>query len=305
MASEHGTLAPAPDIGQVASPPFAILPDPASIFRHRSQRFAALADGHQLSPYLEFLAALSGIQHTIQAGLGQPDLPAPAILAQAYEYGMPPISVGNFKPEGMAGETLECLIQALWGLSLPEQTRAALDRLAKAGTAAREAMMLAVLLGSVEEEALAEHVLVAASLQVHFSRLAAKLNADQLKPVADAACPSCGGAPMSSAVVGWPGAQGSRFCQCSLCATQWNVVRIKCLNCGTDKGIAYYGVEGGIEEVKAESCESCGSYVKIFHMHKAPHLDPLADDVASLGLDIMMRDKGWKRCGANPFLLGY
>jgi FdhE protein len=34
-------------------------------------------------------------------------------------------------------------------------------------------------------------------------------------------------------------------------------------------------------------------------------LEPLADDVASLGLDMLVIQDGWKRGGLNPFLLGY
>jgi FdhE protein len=34
-------------------------------------------------------------------------------------------------------------------------------------------------------------------------------------------------------------------------------------------------------------------------------LEPMADDVASLGLDMLLAEEGWKRGGHNPFLLGY
>ena len=34
-------------------------------------------------------------------------------------------------------------------------------------------------------------------------------------------------------------------------------------------------------------------------------LDPVADDVASLGLDLLLRKEGFHRGSANPFLLGY
>jgi FdhE protein len=31
----------------------------------------------------------------------------------------------------------------------------------------------------------------------------------------------------------------------------------------------------------------------------------VADDVASLGLDLLLRDSPYRRAGYNPFLLGY
>jgi FdhE protein len=57
--------------------------------------------------------------------------------------------------------------------------------------------------------------------------------------------------------------------------------------------------------VKAETCGSCRGYVKILHQHKDPALDPVADDVASLGLDVLLRETGYRRGAVNPFLLGY
>ena len=74
-------------IGEVASPPFARLPDPAVLFAERAQRFRALARDHELRPYLLFLADLCAIQHAIQDGLPEAELPAADALARAREYG--------------------------------------------------------------------------------------------------------------------------------------------------------------------------------------------------------------------------
>jgi FdhE protein len=106
-------------------------------------------------------------------------------------------------------------------------------------------------------------------------------------------------------VVGWPKAHNTRFCTCSLCGTMWNVVRVKCVLCSTTAGIGYHTVEGKSDGVKAESCDSCRAYVKILYQVNEPALDPLADDVATLGLDMLMAEDGWRRGGHNPFLLGY
>ena len=97
----------------------------------------------------------------------------------------------------------------------------------------------------------------------------------------------------------------ARFCACSLCGTLWNYVRIKCTLCGSTKGIGYQEIEGGPGTVKAETCDSCGCYVKILHQHKDPALDPVADDVATLGLDLLVREGGYRRGSFNPFLIGY
>ena len=36
-----------------------------------------------------------------------------------------------------------------------------------------------------------------------------------------------------------------------------------------------------------------------------PKLEPIADDVASLSLDLLVREAGFRRGGVNPYLLGY
>src|SRR5262249_59552853 len=115
----------------------------------------------------------------------------------------------------------------------------------------------------------------------------ARLDADRLVPVGDGACPVCGGPPVSSMVVGWNNAHGTRFCACGLCGTLWNYVRIKCVVCGDNGKITYQEIEGSDGNVKAETCGACHCYVKILQQHKDPDLDPVADDVATLGLDIL------------------
>jgi FdhE protein len=165
--------------------------------------------------------------------------------------------------------------------------------------------MLAVLLDDVPETEIAAHVLAAAAVQVHFTRMAARLEADKLVHVADGACPVCGGMPVASMIVGWTNAANTRFCCCSVCSTLWHAVRTKCLLCGEDKGVAYHAIEGGRETVKGETCESCGGYLKLMQQIKEPDIEPFADDVATLALDMVLEREGWRRGSANPFLLGY
>jgi FdhE protein len=147
--------------------------------------------------------------------------------------------------------------------------------------------------------------LVAAALQVHFAGLAATLDGKALRPVADGVCPACGGAPVASLVVNWPNADGTRYCACALCATCWNYVRAKCTLCGSTKSISFREIEGGKGTVKAEVCGECQGYVKVLYQQTHPGLDPVADDVATLGLDMLLREQGFRRGAVNPFLTGY
>jgi FdhE protein len=292
-------------IGEIAAPPFVRLPDPLTLFATRSLRFRMLAEGHQLGPYLLFLAALSECQHRIQKDLPEPDLPAADARERAREHAMPPLDRNRFTADAALDATLDRLLPLAATIDMPDTAREALDRVRGADAAARDAMVRAVLADAIPVETLADHVYVAAALQVHFARLAARLGADALVPVGNGACPACGGAPVTSAIVGWQGAHGTRFCTCSLCATQWHVVRIKCVLCDSTAGIAYEELDGGPDTVKAETCESCRGYVKILHQHKNPQLEPVADDIATLGLDLLLRENGYRRGAVNPFLLGY
>ena len=219
---------------------------------------------------------------------------------------MPPLDRGHFTADAAVDATLDRLFALAAEIEMPDSARAALDRVRARRTLRRATRWCAAVLAeAIPVETLAEHVYVAAALQVHFARLAARLDPKALVPVGDGACPACGGPPVASAIVGWQGAHGARFCVCSLCATLWNVVRIKCVLCGSTKGIAYQELEGGAGNVKAETCENCHGYVKILYQHKDPALDPVADDVASLGLDLLLREGGYRRGAVNPFLLGY
>ncbi|MDP1907055.1 MAG: formate dehydrogenase accessory protein FdhE [Hyphomicrobium sp.] len=304
--SKAGAVAPDPTmIGNVVEPPFARLPDPATLFSARAQRFETLAQGHQLEPYLRFLGHLCDCQHHVQDRLPDVDMPTAAALAQAREHAMPALDRGHFTTDAACDATLERLFTLAADIEMPDTARAALTRVRAADAAARDEMVRSVLADSIPVETMAEHVYVAAALQVHFARMASRLDAKALVPVGDGACPSCGGAPVASAVVGWQGAHGARFCTCSLCATQWHVVRIKCVLCSSTEGIAYQELEGGNSNVKAETCEKCHGYVKILHQQKDAGLEPVADDVASLGLDLLLRESGYRRGAVNPFLLGY
>lgn len=292
-------------IGDIAAPPFVRLPDPLAVFARRAERFRAVASNRELGPYLVFLADLSHCQHRIQHDLPEPDLPSGDVRERARRHGMPALDRSRFTADAALDATLDRLFAAAEGIDMPETARTALIRARGADDAMRYGMIHAVLADSIPIETLADHVFVAAALQVHFARMAARLDPAALVPVGDGSCPSCGGAPVASSIVEWKGVHGARFCTCSLCATQWHVVRIKCVLCGSTKGIAYQEFDGGPGTIKAESCEECRGYVKIMHQHRDPALDPVADDVASLGLDLLLREKGYRRGAVNPFLLGY
>jgi FdhE protein len=292
-------------IGEVARPPFACLPDPGRLFHGRAVRFAALSAGHPLAAYLQFLAGIADAQHRVQEGLPTPDLLADGAPERARAFATPPLDRDRVVADPAWAPTLDALCARVAAVDMPQTARAVLGRIMRADAATRERMVRAVLFNSIPIEAVAEHVYVAAALQVHFARLATRLDASRLVPAGEGVCPACGGPPVSTLVVGWRGAQATRFCACALCGTLWNYVRIKCALCGSTQGISYQEIDGGAPSVKAETCDSCRSYVKILHQNEDPALEPVADDVATLGLDLLLREAGYRRGGVNFFLHGH
>lgn len=292
-------------IGEQANPPEAVRPDPAKLFSRRAERLRKLAADHQLAPYLGFVADVMQAQQRANDSLPAPVLPPTEDLDRAFEFGMAPIARARIAIDGLVFAALDSLLEETRHVSMPDVAAAARDGVIAADESERRAMIANVLADSLPVEEVAEHVFVAAALQVHFARLAALLPEDKIKPVADSACPACGGPPAASIVVDWAQSQSARFCACATCATTWHVVRVKCVACSSTKGIHYLHVEGTADTIKAECCDECRSYLKILYAVKNPELDPIADDLASAGLDLMVRDKGFSRAGFNVFLAGF
>ena len=226
-----------------------------TIRRARNKQTAPLADGPALRAYLLFLADLSDIQHRVQDGLPDVELPSADALVRSRQHRMPPLDRACFTPDAATDIVWQRLTAMADAVAMPDAARVALQRVKSAADADQAAMMNAVLSNAIPVETLAEHVFVAAALQVHFARLAARLDADALVPVGDGVCPACGGPLVSSMIVGWSGAQSARFCACSLCGTLWNYPRVRCTLCGATKGIAYQEIADGPATVKAETCE--------------------------------------------------
>ncbi len=291
-------------IGGVVTPPFARLPDPAALFARRALRLRAYAEHGELGPYLAFLAGVAEAQAAILPGLPPVAPPEAESLARARAAAMPPLDRATLLPDAALDATFAALFDAAAALPQPGEARSALGRVA-ADRALREACARTVLAAEQPEAGLAEHAYAAAGLQVHLARRAATLEEAALVPVGTGACPACGGPPVSSTVVGWQGADGARYCTCALCATMWNVVRVKCTLCDSTKGITYMGVEGGTDTVKAETCDACHRYVKILQGQKDMLVDAVADDVGSLGLDMLMQGTAYRRGAYDPFLMGY
>lgn len=289
-------------IGEISAPPFVQLPDPGVLFAERAARLRLLGSVSPLKPYLEFIADLSEAQSDIAAGLGP--VTVPHGNERGREFGMPSIDRADAISEAALDIIFDRLFERARMIAKPQDAADALERVANSDADERRRMIEAIFAGLLPPEAIAEHIYIWAGLQLHFTRLASTLDPKSVKPVADGVCPTCGSMPSSSMVVGWHGAHGARFCSCSVCNTLWHYVRIKCVCCGSTKGIGYKEVEDGGGIIKAETCDECQSWVKIIYQQLSTDADPIADDVANLGLDMLMRETSYRRGGFSPLLAG-
>jgi FdhE protein len=291
-------------IGEVSEPPFAALPNPDEMFKRREARLRELAGDSPLSAFLAFVADLTVAQRRALSQLAPVAAPSRDAVAQANAEGAPALDVARIVEEGEFLATLNAFFDAAADIAMPDASRAAFEALRAANDSARTQAARASLAPTAGQD-LAQSVFVAAALQIHLARLAAQIDAGALSSIGDGLCPVCGGPPCVSMVVGWHGAHGARFCACAMCGALWHYVRIRCVACGSTKGISYSALEREDAPIKAECCGECGSYVKILYQTSSPHVEPVADDIASLGLDMRVTQEGLRRAGVNPFLIGY
>lgn len=281
-----------------------LLPNPGSIFADRAGRFAALAEEHSLGDWLRFLGKLSQAQHEILKGLPALPLPNAASLEQARTHGMPPLNASSLARPAAWRFALQQLAQRL-EKEVPEGAQKALKGLFSASEADLEKLADMLLAGEPDSEHAAQLPFVAAALQIVFTALASQLDASQLQPLdVHGVCPCCGSLPVASVVRLGAAINNLRYLHCSLCNTEWNVPRATCTACDTDKGVALHEVEGSKGAVRAETCDACKSYLKIVYQEKDPRVDPVADDLATLALDMLVDEAGYERSGPNLLLIG-
>jgi len=159
--------------------------------------------------------------------------------------------------------------------------------------------------GNVSTADAAKAVFVAAALQVAWTRMAAALLDVTDLGIGEAepgTCPACGSPPVSGIVSPGGTRFGHRHLHCSLCATAWRYVRVRCVHCGSTEKISFRNLAGA-NYTRAECCERCNGYSKVFYLESARAVEPLADDLGSLGLDVLVGEEGFARV-PNPFLLG-
>lgn len=293
--------------------------EPAFVFKDRALRLRQLAAAHPMRDFLIFMADVADAQHTTLATTRTLQLPTQEQLLDAAGQGLPPLAPARWTPGDEWRQDLHDLLQSLLARALPEPTRQVLAGLQSATPEHLQLQAERLLGGVMLGLDYAAAPLIGAALQVYWTRLVAQTQAAYperaFSMVEDARlCPCCGSQPVAS-VLRLGGDDGaSRYLHCALCQTEWHMVRIKCSHCESTKGISYQELEP-VEgrgrpatlaprgAVRAECCDECGHYLKIVDMGKDAHVDPVADDLATVALDLLVSDTGKQRLGLNYLLL--
>lgn len=290
-------------IGRLPQSPRILLPGAALRYGERASRFETLADGHPMADYLRLMAQVARAQEAVLPARAAAPIVASRIEASR-DHGMPPLAAQSHERE------------AGWCADLRELI-ATVQR--SAGTGAQETLARLAALEIAELEALAERVLggatldadagfvpfVGAALQVYFSRLAATLAVTDVERCdVVSVCPVCAMRPVGSVLRIGP-QHSLRYLHCALCETEWNLPRLQCSSCRADDSkLTYLSIEqegrsAADALTKAEACSECRSYLKLFNQDKNAFVDPMADDLATLALDMLVDEQGYARSGPN------
>ncbi|MFT3719484.1 formate dehydrogenase accessory protein FdhE [Pseudorhodoferax sp.] len=290
-------------LDRISFPRVRLPQQPAALFQERAARLRQLAEGSPIADYLRFAARIVEAQQQLVATLppfGPPDAPA---VRRAAEAGMPLLPASDPLPPPWRAVLRDLAARLQADAGLPAALQPALARLAHMPDAVLDVLARQALGDNVAHEDLAAAPLVMAALQVVFAARAAAVPSHAVPPASPATvCPVCGSLPVASVLRIGGEAGGHRYLHCGLCATEWHMVRVKCSHCESTGGVRYQGVDGAPPVVLAETCAQCRTYRKIVNQEKDPFAEALADDLASITLDLLMGETEFARASGNPLL---
>lgn len=282
-----------------AGQPTLLLPPPKDLFTRRKERLRRLSHEHSLGSWLNYLAAISEAQ---QAALGK-------LAAESFDWldarqlVSIPVAPAMFAKIAASYELLAAKA------AQASETRSGTETTARVQSLSPEKLEQAVkrclLLAHAQTEAAGRDLtdlVVAAAMQVVWTAAAQHLVVTDLNPANSEFCPVCACAAVGSILLAGAGKAGLRYQQCCLCASRWNVVRAHCTLCDEGSTVHYLSLDGANQAIGAETCDHCHGYAKIFFQDRDPDVDPVADDLATLALDVLVGEEGFGRAAPNLFL---
>ncbi|OCG19764.1 formate dehydrogenase accessory protein FdhE [Gilliamella sp. App4-10] len=276
--------------------PLLFYPSPKTLYIHRAERLTSLANNSPISDYLKFCAIIA----EKQANLIKHN-PIDIDVSCLLNSDRPPLSLANLPLKNTWQDYLTSLLNSFSDTT--QQITLVIDQLKKNSSLELQDKALHLLKGEFDRVDGNETIFIWSSLSVYYCQLASQIKGKAIAENTDKLwlCPVCNSMPTAS-VIQLGSHNGLRYLHCSLCESEWYVPRVKCTCCDNMKGIQYLSLEKELAATKTECCDVCHSYLKILDQDKDPHIEVIADDIASLILDIKTEEEGFAKSGINPFI---
>ena len=280
--------------------PLLVLPQLQQTLNERATRFEQLANG-PLAEWLAFCAKLARAQALSIEQLKLTPLDE-SVVKESFKHGMPPASISTWKAGDDWQQAFDLFVAELEKQNLPKQVQEIVQAFKSADQALVQRQAVDYL-NAQESEVKPEWApFLGAILQMIWMR-----RVEGLKPYVahykgqSSLCPVCGSHPVAS-VVRVGDRDAHRYLACSLCLSEWYGPRARCTNCETPKEVSILG-ETQESLVQGECCDDCHGYLKIMYQSRDPMMDVIADDLASIQVDLALANEDYLRTGRNLFLM--
>lgn len=281
--------------------PQLVVPSAKHIFAERASRLEYLAKDSEMKVWLEFCAMLAKAQSDVIDGINV----APAqdsLITESLKNHIPPLSISTWKMNEEWNTVYQKFIEQLSTNKLPQKATEFIAAFSKL-SADEQAVQVIAFLNADEASVRPEYApFIGAALQLIWTKRAEQLAAyTEFYKGESSLCPVCGSHPIAS-VIRTGDRDANRFMACSLCASEWYGPRARCTNCETPIEVSILG-ESQEDSVQGECCDECHGYLKLMLQSKDPMMEVMADDLATIGLDIALSNEGFQRTGRNMYFL--
>ena len=114
-----------------------------------------------------------------------------------------------------------------------------------------------------------------------------------------ATCPICDSEPVVG-VLREAQLGAKRSFICSLCAHEWDFLRVICPGCGEDRAEALCSYTSEqFHHVRVDACDTCKTYVKTVDLTRNGLAVPVVDELATLPLTLWAQDRGYTKLQPN------
>lgn len=282
--------------------PSLLYANPKNLYERRAKRLQQLAENNPFSDYLIFASRIVEAQKNVLVNRPISEHHKELEHNLQKSGGIAPLDISQITLTNEWREILQALLDEIITQPLNETAIATVEWLKKASETELDELANSLLKGNFHEVSSDKAVFLWSALSLYWVQLTQQLPRNIKAEIGDrSCCPVCNSAPVSG-VVHFGETQGLRYLHCSLCESEWNVVRAKCSNCEQSGKLDNWSLDKAEAAVKAESCGDCGSYLKILYQDRDPYVEAVADDLASIFLDAEMEEKHFVRSGLNPFL---